>query len=274
LYMADEGIPGVRVTRAAMCGILSAAVALPLAHARSRNAVHRVWGPVFIYHHVTQFRPSDDAIERGLTITPQQFDGELSYLASHHYRTVSAADAVSRLLEGRKLPAKHVILSFDDGYSDMYTNVYPQLRRRHMTATFFIPSGLIGKPRYLTWRQLEDMSRHGMDIEAHSVTHPDLTVVPRPQVRGEIYGSRQTLQRRLHTSVRIFAYPYGTYNSYILKTLRKAGYLAAFTTSQGWWLRSSHLLTLPRVYVDNDDTLPIFVGRLKADPVVLAQDPT
>ncbi len=253
--------------------LLIALVVVPVP-VHARRSQRRVWVPVLIYHHVTRFKPTDDAIERGLTITPVQFGAELNYLAEHHYQTVSAARVVMSLRTGRRLPTHAVVLTFDDGYADVYRNVYQALRRRHMTATFFIPTGLVGKPRYLTWWQVREMSRHGMDIEAHTVTHPDLTLVSRAQSRGEIYGSRQMLQARLHRAVRVLAYPYGTYNAYLIRTLRQAGFLAAFTTRQGWWQRASHLFTLPRVYVDNDDTLQIFAGRLVASPAILAEDPT
>lgn len=252
--------------------LLTTLVVVPVP-VHARRSPTRVWAPVLIYHHVTWFKPTDDAIERGLTITPVQFRAELNYLAEHHYQTVSAARVVMSLKTGRRLPTHPVVLTFDDGYADVYRNVYQALRRRHMTATFFIPAGLAGKPRYLTWWQVREMSRHGMDIEAHTVTHPDLTLVSRAQARGEIYGSRQMLQARLHHAVRVLAYPYGTYNAYLIRTLRQAGFLAAFTTRQGWWQSVSHLFTLPRVYIDNDDSLQIFAGRLVASPAVLAEDP-
>jgi peptidoglycan/xylan/chitin deacetylase (PgdA/CDA1 family) len=219
-------------------------------------------------------KPGDDAIERGLTIHPPQFRSELAYLASHGYHTIGAARLVSHLRTGARLPARPVAISFDDGYADVYSNVYQPLRRRHMTATFFICPGLLGKARYLTWRQVDDMAQHGMDIEAHTMTHPDLTLVPVAQTWGEVYQSRRVLQQRLHHSIRVMAYPYGDYNAPTLSDVRKAGYWAAFTTKQGWWQASNHLLTLPRVYVDRDDTTPIFAGRLRADPRVLREDPT
>jgi peptidoglycan/xylan/chitin deacetylase (PgdA/CDA1 family) len=93
-------------------------------------------------------------------------------------------------------------------------------------------------------------------------------------MRAEVTVSRQTLQQHLHRAVRVFAYPYGAYNAAVLRTVREAGYWSAFTTRQGWWLSGGSMLTLPRVYVDLDDSIQIFAGRLRADPAVLAQDPT
>ncbi len=225
-------------------------------------------------HHVKWDKPGDDVTERGLTIHPTQFRQELTFLSSHRYHTVSAARVIRVLAHGGRLPGRPVVLSFDDGYADMYRTVYPALRARHMTATFFICPGLLGKPRYMNWGQVRTMARHGMDIEAHTLTHPDLTAVTPAQARNEIAGSRAALRRRLHVPVTVFAYPYGAFNAAILGDVRRAGYLAAFTTQQGWRLSRASRYALPRVYIDRDDSLTQFAARLSGNLQVVEQDPT
>jgi peptidoglycan/xylan/chitin deacetylase (PgdA/CDA1 family) len=245
--------------------------AIALAAATGHN---RAFVPVLIFHHVKWLKRSDDAIERGLTVLPSEFNAELAYLSRAHYQTISAARLVQYLRSGGTLPSKPIVLTFDDGYADMWQTAYSMLRRRHMVATFFIVPGFLNSTRYLTWAQVETMARQGMDIEAHTMTHPDLTLVPLAQVRGELSQSRRQLESHLHRPVRVFAYPYGDYNASVVGEVARAGYWAAFTTHQGWWQERSELLTLPRIYVDRDDTVAIFAGRLRADPQVLAQDPT
>lgn len=255
---------------------LAASATIPLTPsgaAMSTRAPHTVFAPVLIYHHVKWPKPVDNAIERGLTVLPGAFADQLHFLQSNGYHAISAAMLVSGIRRGASLPSRPVVLTFDDGYTDMYLNVYRVLRSRNLTATFFIVPGFLGTPRYLTWAQVMDMSRHGMDIEAHTMTHPDLRLIPVSHLSGEVAGSRWTLERRLHRKVDLFAYPYGGYNAAILRAVTAAGFTAAFTTRQGWNQSSSALLTLPRVYVDQDDTIPIFAGRLRADPLALAQDP-
>jgi peptidoglycan/xylan/chitin deacetylase (PgdA/CDA1 family) len=234
----------------------------------------RAFVPVLIYHHVKWLKPSDDAIERGLTVLPTQFASELSYLTSAGYHTITAADLVSFLRGGKNLPARPVVLTFDDGYTDVFQGVYAQLLRRHMRATFFIVPGFLNTPRYLSWKQVEAMAAHGMDVEAHSMSHPDLTIVGPAQLSHEVSASRQELQTRLHRAVRVFAYPYGAFDAQVEAALTRAGFIASFTTQQGWWQSAAQLLTLPRVYVDIDDTPAIFRGRLADSPTVLARDPT
>jgi len=254
--------------------ILAAALLPAGAQARVTRAGVSIFAPVLIYHHVKLLKPTDDAIERGLTVLPAQFDAQLDYLQTHRYSTVTATALTAHLLKAAKLPPNPVVLTFDDGYTDVYADVYRQLRRRHMVATFFIVPGFLNTPRYLTWRQVTDMAQHGMDIEAHSMTHPDLTTLRPEAVRQEVARSRQVLAAHLHRPIEVFAYPYGAYNAAVLRAVSRAGFQAAFTTHQGWVARSDQLLTLPRVYIDIDDTPAVFAGRLRADPAVLAHDPT
>lgn len=256
----------------AACAVLTS---LGLQSVAARSMAPRVvFAPVLIYHHVKWLKPQDNAIERGLTVLPSEFQAQLRYLAGAHYHPITAAQLVTYLHAGGTLPSKPVVLTFDDGYADMYATAYPMLRQYHMRATFFVVPGFLGTARYLSWNQVKEMAAHGMDIEAHTMTHPDLTLVPAAQARGEIVESRNRLQAALHRSVRVFAYPYGDYNFSILADVAHAGYWGAFTTHQGWWQSSGAPLTLPRVYVDMDDTVRTFAGRLRADATILAEDPT
>src|SRR5947209_2756890 len=196
---------GVRSLSAALLGcVLAAAVASP-----ARAAPRTEMVPVFIYHHVKHLKPNEDAIERGLTILPAQFLTQMRKLLAAGFHTVTAARLIGSLRAGASLPTRPVVLTFDDGYADVFTNVYPVLLRLRLTATFFIVPGFLGRSRYLTWNQVLTMARHGMDIEAHTLTHPDLTTLSEAAIWREIWGSRHTLQQRLHRPVRVLAYPYG-----------------------------------------------------------------
>jgi peptidoglycan/xylan/chitin deacetylase (PgdA/CDA1 family) len=206
---------------------------------------------------VKPIKPSDDAIERGLTILPAQFATQMEKIKRAGYHTVSAAQVVNSLRTGARLPPRPVALTFDDGYADVYTNVYPLLRRLHFIATLFIVPGFLGTPRYLTWDQVITMSRHGMDIEAHTLTHPDLTTLSASARWHEIDGSRLILQQRLKRSVRVLAYPYGAYNAAVIRDVSRAGFYAAFTTHQSWLLSSANLLALPRIYALHSNAVPV-----------------
>jgi peptidoglycan/xylan/chitin deacetylase (PgdA/CDA1 family) len=257
--------------------VLAAAVLLsgsPNMQGASASVTRQVFAPVLIYHHVKPLLPSDDAIERGLTVLPSQFEAQIRYLRTTGYRVITAAQLARHLRTGSALPAKPVVLSFDDGYADTFGQVYGRLLRAHVKGTFFIVPSFLGTPRYLSWRQVEIMAAQGMDIEAHTMTHPDLTRIGPRSVRWQLTESRRELRARLHRAVNVMAYPYGAYSQQVVAAVARAGYQAAFTTQQGWVESSAHPLIEPRVYVDIDDTLAIFAGRVRGDPRILAADPT
>lgn len=259
------------------CSLLLAAATVLSATQYSHAALapaRTVFAPVLIYHHVKQLKRSDNAIERGLTVLPSQFVAQLRYLRTSGYHVVTVRQLVQYLRFGAVLPPRPVALTFDDGYSDVFQGAYQPLLRAHLSATFFIVPSFLGTPRYLTWQQVKIMSDHGMDIEAHTMTHPDLTRIGPRSVQWQLAESRRELQARLHRSVRLFAYPYGAHSPAVVAAVARAGYLAAFTTEEGWVETNVHLMTESRVYVDLDDSLPIFAGRVRADPQILAQDPT
>lgn len=242
--------------RAAGTFTVALSLLLPLP-GRAAGSPRRLAVPVLVYHHVKWLKRSDNATERGLTILPSQFMAQLRYLRRNGYHTVSALQVVQALRGRRTLPRRPVVLTFDDGYRDVYAGVFRRLQALHMTATFFLAPGLLGGARYLTWAQAKSMARAGMDIEAHSMTHPDLTRVPPRQQRIEVQRSRAVLQSRLQRPVRIFAYPYGSTNRAVQRLVKTAGYWGAFTTRVSWAESSSNLFTLPRVYANHDTTVPV-----------------
>ncbi|GAC1444061.1 MAG: hypothetical protein NVSMB52_03010 [Chloroflexota bacterium] len=250
-------VRSLRVASNFVCAFLLAPTAF-LLPARTAPSGKRIFVPVLLYHHVKMPKATDNAIERGLTVLPSQLNSELSYLLNHHFHTVTAETLTAALLGTSSLPTRPVVLTFDDGYSDVYSNAYRILREHHMQATFFIVPYFLGQPRYLTWGQVQEMSAHGMDIEAHTLTHRDLTVLSWAQMWKEVIGSRQALENRLHRPVHVFAYPYGAFNTVVVRAVRRAGFLSAFTTHHGWFAERKDILTLPRVHVTFQNDLASF----------------
>lgn len=245
------------ISRRLPAPFLAVALLVPGAPLHLAAKPRTVCAPVLIYHHVKPIVPSDDAIERGLTVVPSVFKSQLMYLTKHHFHFVTVTQVVAAMRGVGSLPSKPVALTFDDGYADVYPDVFKLLRARHLTASFFIVPGFLNTPRYLTWKEVADMSRHGMDIEAHTMTHPDLALIGASQLWTELKESRDLLQSHLHKQIKIMAYPYGAYDAAVLAEVHKAGYVAAFTTAYGTCLGPRHLLTLPRIYANKRNAQPI-----------------
>ncbi|HVA88568.1 MAG TPA: polysaccharide deacetylase family protein [Chloroflexota bacterium] len=168
--------------------------------------------PILMYHFVSSLPAATD-LNYGLTVTDADFIAQLSYLRAHGYHTVSVLQVYNALYRHAALPANPVMLTFDDGYVDNYTDAFPILRRFHDHAEFNIISAYVGLTvginSYMTWPQLKQLAAAGMDIGSHTVDHQDLGTLSVDQIRFELRDSRNMLQRELHVPVQWLAYPSG-----------------------------------------------------------------
>jgi len=165
-----------------------------------------------MYHFVSPLPAATD-LNYGLTVTDANFAAQLAYLRAQGYHTVTVQQVFNALYHHAALPAKPVMLTFDDGYVDNYTDAFPILRRFHDHAEFNIISAYVGQTvginSYMTWPQLRQLTAAGMDIGSHTVDHQDLGTLSVDQVRFELRDSRNILQQQLHVPVQWLAYPSG-----------------------------------------------------------------
>ena len=172
--------------------------------------------------------PSDSKAVRALAHTPEVFDAEMKYLDDVGYHVISFHELENYFKNGTALPARPIIISFDDGWGDQFMYAFPILEKYHYPATFFVFTNPIGTKGFMTWDQLRTMQKAGMTIGSHSRSHPYLTRIADPKkLWNEINGSKQALERQLGVTVNEFAYPFGQYNADIVAATVQAGYLSA-----------------------------------------------
>lgn len=202
--------------------------------------------PVLTYHHVAESKTSN-----ALYVAPRRFARHLTALDRAGYTAVTMA-RVWRHWEGAsELPAKPVVLSFDDGFSDQYRNAAAALRGRRWPGVLYLQTARLGVRGGLSKRQVRWMLRDGWELGAHSVTHPDLTTVDADALRSEVAGSREALRREFPGEpVDFFAYPYGRQDADVVGAVRDAGFTGALTVRRGAAsLREDGPFTLDRLVV-------------------------
>ncbi len=225
----------------------------PAASTRAQNGV-----PILMYHYIRINPVASDRAGFILSVTPSDFALQMRFLVEHGYHTVTMSQVREYVRHGTPLPPKPIAITFDDGYDDAYTAARPVLEQYHLTATFFIITGFLDHPHYMTWAQVEALDRDGMEIGSHTVHHPSLPRLNPLALRFELESSRSDLERHLGHPVLDFGYPGGEFNPTVVRAVAAAGYLSATTTRSGIARRGDDPLELPRLRVWGGMTLRQF----------------
>ena len=225
------------------------------------SAGHDHGVPILMYHLVSN--PPPGARYPDLYVRPADFRAQIGWLAAHRYHAVTLQRAYDYWTHGARLPVHPVVVSFDDGYLSQYTRAFPLLEAHHwpgvlnMEASFLRPLGGL-RP----WR-IHRLLSAGWELDAHTLTHPDLTTLDRTALRRQVAGSRTALRRRFHVPVNFFCYPAGRYDAKVVAEVRRAGFLGATTTTYGL-ARPPGFYTLDRIRISSSDGLTGFVQKLTA----------
>ena len=208
--------------------------------------------PVLMYHHV---QPSAMAIEKnqsGLTVDSGIFDQQMGYLVSNGYTSISGLALIEALRSHTQLSAKSVVITLDDGYRDAYEYAYQILQKYHLTANIAIPTGLMEGPDYLTWGQIQEMSRSGLIyFMDHTWSHSSLGNADINKIKYEVETAKQQLEQKTGQGINIFVYPYGSFGNNVINVLQQDGFVGAFSTIQGLVQCDTFIMDLHRTRIGN-----------------------
>lgn len=222
--------------------------------------------PILMYHYVSELPPNADAIRRGLTVEPALFEAQLQYLRDRGYQTVFLRDIIETLDTGKPLPEKPIVLTFDDGYKDAYTIVFPLLQEYGFVGEFFVLSTPphYEAPAYMTWAEMREMAEAGMSIQGHGRDHYDLRNRSVDFLVYQILGIKEAVEAHTERQVTFFCYPSGHYDAQVIKVVASAGYWGAVTTEWGVSLRLDNRYTWPRLRVHGTWSLEQFIRMLQS----------
>jgi peptidoglycan/xylan/chitin deacetylase (PgdA/CDA1 family) len=213
--------------------------------------------PILLYHHVGYSTTGDDVYY----VSPETFDRQMNLLYQWGYKTITVEVLARAIREGAELPAKPIVLTFDDGSETTYTTALPIVQRYHFTGVSYIVYNYVGITSYMDTDQIRALYAAGWEIGSHSLSHVDLTARPDRQM-DEIVQSRRQLESLLGVPVLSFAYPFGAYNSDALHYAHFAGYIAAMGLGNESLQGTKNIFYLYRQAVRGTDDLQTFASRL------------
>lgn len=209
-----------------------------------------------------------------------QFEAHLKHLKDGGYRVMRLSEVVEALRGGKELPEKAVSITIDDAYLSVYREAWPRLKAYGFPLTLFVTTKDVdgGAKVYVTWNQLRELVREGVEIGNHSLTHPHMAELKPEEVAAEYARSQQRFKDELGFAPSLMAYPYGEASLAVIEEAKKAGFPAGFGQHSGVTYLGAPLYYLPRFalnehYGDLDrfkrtvDTLPLAVTAIEpADP--------
>ncbi len=220
--------------------------------------------PILTYHHIGMC-PPEERDHSGLWVAPENFEQQLAWLRAKGFVGLRVSELARVLREGRSVPTRWVVITFDDGWRDNYTTAWPLLQRYSFPATIFVTTAKLreGLPSdsgndMMSLAEMLELVANGIEIGSHTRSHPKLTRLSDESAHDEIAGSREDLAKMLGEPPVSFAYPYGAFSRRIEKIVREAGYLAAVSTIRDNRVRSDQIYHLPRVMVMGSTTLSRF----------------
>jgi peptidoglycan/xylan/chitin deacetylase (PgdA/CDA1 family) len=173
-------------------------------------------------------------------------------------------------------PLKYVVLTFDDGFRDFYTQAFPILQKYGFTATVFLPTGFIdnkglklkGK-EHLNWIEVRELHNNGINFGSHTVTHPQLKLLKKEDIEYEIRQSKETIQNKLGESIDSFSYPFKfpeedkEFTKYLRVILQKFGYKYSVSTRIGTTSKKDDIFFLKRIPANSCDDISLFKAKLQ-----------
>lgn len=225
--------------------------------------------PILMYHRVADDGPASLARWR---ISPPDFARQIEWLAAEGFESIRLDEWLDAERRDRASLRRRVVLTFDDAYADFVTTAFPILQRHGFGSTMFVPTGYMGgfadwdrefgtPAPLMSWDDLGALAQAGVEIGAHTITHPRLTrLKDEAAVSREIAGSRAELERRLGLTIPTFAYPYGDYDERVAQAVEAAGLSVAVTIDP----ESYGPLALGRIGIYGDEPFEVFVEKMTA----------
>ena len=230
--------------------------------------------PILNYHSISS---GGTNLFLKFTLHPDTFKQHMKLISNQGYTPITVGGYAQLVKSSSLLPDKPVILTFDDGFADFYSAAFPILQEYNFPATLFVVTDHIdGTSRWLkgvgeetrtmlSWSQLSEIQKAGIEIGSHSATHIHLDTAKPEISRHEIICPKDKLEQKLGCSVHSMAYPYGHYTKAICQMVYEAGYSAACAVRNAMSHTNDNLFSLARITIyhqtESSNLYDLLVGK-------------
>ena len=193
---------------------------------------------------VLQYHRFDEPKYPSTNISMELFTKQINYLIQHNYNIWPLSKIIRYLLKNKKIPDKTVSITIDDAYQSVYVHAYPLLKKYNLPFTVFVNSLPIvhESKNYMSWNAMREMGKNGAEFANHSYSHQYLVREKNKNLRlykeyvnNEIEKCEVKIEKELGNKVcttpKIFAYPFGEYDSALVKILKNLGYIGVAQNS-------------------------------------------
>lgn len=244
------------------------------------NLMAADWASVIMYHRF------GESAYPNTNIRLDQFKEHLAELKNKKYSVLPLGEIVDALTSGQSLPDRTVAITIDDAFLSVYENAWPLLKEAGFPFTIFVSTDNVDKnaPDYMSWAQLEEMTKAGVYVGHHSAKHDHLPRLSIEAVERDIQKASDSFKKHLGFVPGIFAYPYGEYGAEIKKLIERKGFKAAFGQQSGVFYSQLDPFALPRFALNENygsigrlrlaaNAMPLRVKHLMPSDNILRQNP-
>ncbi|GAA5010702.1 hypothetical protein GCM10023335_31240 [Streptomyces siamensis] len=210
--------------------------------------------PILMYHSIAH-SPNDAT--RGLSVAPEAFTEQMALLGDRGFTPVDTARLAAAWRSGAALPARPVLITFDDGYEGVHRHALPVLAKHGFASTLFVSTGWLRGPydtgggldAMLDWDQVRELAGEQVEIGGHSHTHPELDQITDEALWSELLRCKEIIADELGARPVSFAYPYGYSSRRVRRTVREAGFAQSLAVGNALARRRQGPYALQRVTV-------------------------